>query len=83
MNENELLARITFNPRIFEGKAIIRGRRVAVEHILGLLAAGRSYESILSDFPWMEREGIQACLLYATRMVGHERLEPVLAEMPT
>jgi len=83
MIENELLTRITYNPRIFGGKAIIRGRRVAVEHVLGLLAAGHSYEGILGDFPWMEREDIQACLLYATRMVGHERLEPVLAEMPT
>jgi uncharacterized protein (DUF433 family) len=40
MSENDLLSRITFNPDIFSGKPIIRGRRLAVEHVLGMLAAG-------------------------------------------
>jgi uncharacterized protein (DUF433 family) len=40
MNEKQLLERITVNPKIFGGKPIIRGRRLAVEHILGMLAAG-------------------------------------------
>ena len=80
MNEAELLARITYNPKIFGGKAIIRGHRLAVEHVLGLLATGHSYDNLLEDFPWMERADIQACLLYAKRMVGNERFEPVLAE---
>ena len=56
---------------------------MAVEHVLGMLVAGHTRESILEDFPWKEREDIQACLLYATRMVGNERLEPVLAEAAT
>jgi len=80
MNETETLARITYNPRIFGGKPIIRGRRLAVEHVLGMLTAGHTPESILEDFPWLERADIQACLLYATRMVGNERFEPVLAD---
>lgn len=80
MNETELLARITYNPKIFGGKAIVRGRRLAVEHVLGLLAAGHTEEDILNDFPWLERADIQACLLYATRLVGNERIEPVLTE---
>jgi uncharacterized protein (DUF433 family) len=80
MNEAELLARITYTPKIFGGKAIIRGHRLAVEHVLGLLGTGHTFESILDDFPWLEREDIQACLLYAKRMVGNERFEPVLAE---
>ena len=42
MDEQLLLTRITVNPRIFGGKPIIRGRRLAVEHILGMLAAGDS-----------------------------------------
>lgn len=80
MNEAELLARITYNPKIFGGKAIVRGHRLAVEHVLGLLVAGHSFENVLEDFPWLERADIQACLLYAKRMVGNERFEPVLAE---
>jgi uncharacterized protein (DUF433 family) len=80
MNEAELVARITYNPKILGGKAIIRGRRLAVEHVLGMLAAGHTQESVLEDFPWLERADIQACLLYASKMVGNERIEPVLAE---
>ncbi len=40
MEEQKLLERITVNPMIFAGKPIIRGRRLTVEHILGMLAAG-------------------------------------------
>jgi len=80
MNDAKLLERITYNPRIFGGKPIIRGQRLAVEHVLGMLAAGHTHESILDDFPWLERTDIQACLLYAARVVGRERIEPVLVE---
>lgn len=44
MNEQKLLERITVNPKIFGGKPIIRDRRLAVEHILGILAAGDTTE---------------------------------------
>ncbi|NQS98699.1 MAG: DUF433 domain-containing protein [candidate division Zixibacteria bacterium] len=64
MNETILLKRITFNPKIFGGKPIIRGRRLAVEHILGMLAAGDNAEAILAGYPWLEPEDIQACILY-------------------
>ena len=80
MSENRLLERISYNPKIFGGKPIIRGRRLAVEHVLGLLATGHATESILADFPRLEPEDIQACLLYAQRAVANERIEPILAE---
>jgi uncharacterized protein (DUF433 family) len=80
MDEKQLLDRITFNPKIFSGKPIIRGRRLAVEHILGMLAAGDTPETILQGYPWLEPEDIQACLVYAQRLVGHERIEPLLVE---
>jgi len=79
MDYPKLLERITYNPGIFGGKPIIRGKRVAVEHLLGMLAAGHTYESMVEDFPWLEVEDVQACLLYAARLVGRERFEPVLA----
>jgi uncharacterized protein (DUF433 family) len=78
MDETKLLERITYNPEIFGGKAIIRGRRLAVEHVLGLMAADHSKGDILGDFPWLEPEDIQACLIYAKRVVGAERIEPTL-----
>ncbi|MBI3973958.1 MAG: DUF433 domain-containing protein [Chloroflexi bacterium] len=80
MDDAKLLERITVDPRIFGGKPIVRGRRLAVEHVLGLLAAGDTVETILEGYPWLEREDIQACLVYARRLVGHERVEPPLVE---
>ena len=80
MSENELLSRITVNPKIFGGKPIIRGRRLAVEHVLGMMAAGDTVEAILSGYPWLVREDVLACIAYAHRLVEHERVEPMLAE---
>jgi uncharacterized protein (DUF433 family) len=80
MNEQQLLSRITVNPEIFRGKPIIRGKRLAVEHILGMLAAGDTSEIILQGYDWLEPEDITACLLYAQRMVGHERIEPLIID---
>ena len=75
MDETKLLQRITVNPKIFSGKPIIRGRRLAVEQVLGMLAAGDTPQTVLEGYPWLEPEDIQACLVYARRMVGHERIE--------
>ena len=61
MDENRLLERIAVDPKIFGGKPIIRGRRLAVEHVLGMLAAGDTTEIILQGYPWLEAEDIQAC----------------------
>jgi len=76
VNENELLKRITTDPEIFGGKPVIRGRRLAVEHVLGMLAAGDEFDTLLEGYPWLQREDILACLAYAHRLVGHERVEP-------
>ncbi len=80
MNETELLKHITVNPKIFGGKPIIRGRRLAVEHVLGMLAAGDTPETILEGYPWLEAEDIRACLIYAHRLVAHERVEPAVVD---
>jgi uncharacterized protein (DUF433 family) len=80
-SEQNLLERITVNPNIFGSKPIIRGRRLAVEHVLGMLAAGDSFEVLLEGYPWLEREDILACLMYAHRLVSHERIEPLLIEV--
>lgn len=83
MDEKTLLDRIACDPKIFGGKPIIRGHRLAVEHVLGMLAAGDSIGIILSGYPWMEREDVLACLAYARRLVGHERVEPFLVPTGT
>lgn len=78
MKNDELLNCITFNPSIFGGKPIIRGMRITVEQILGMLAAGSTVEELLKGYPFLEKEDIQACLAYAHRIVAHERIEPAL-----
>lgn len=75
MTESELLKRIVVNPQIFNGKPIIRGRRIAVEHVLGMLAAGDNPETILSGYPFLEPDDIRACLVYASLLVARERVE--------
>ncbi|HEY3876951.1 MAG TPA: DUF433 domain-containing protein [Candidatus Kapabacteria bacterium] len=79
MDETKLLGRITFNPEIFGGKPIIRGRRLAVEHTQGMLAAGDNTEILLEGYPWLEREDILAALIYARRSIAHETIEIVPA----
>ncbi len=70
-----LLDRITVNPAIFGGKPIVRGHRLAVEHVLAMLAQGDSPATIREGYPWLEAEDIQACLEYARRLVAHERVD--------
>lgn len=75
MNEAELLKRITVNPRIFRGKPIIRGRCLAVEHVIGMLAAGSTKAEILAGYDWLKPEDIRASLVCAGRAVARERVE--------
>ena len=70
----ELLQRITVRADVFGGKPIIRDMRIAVEHVLGMLAAGESTESILKEYPFLEPEDIQACLLFAHRSLAGEHV---------
>lgn len=60
-------ARITQDPEILGGKPCIRGMRITVGTILGLLAAGHSEERILEAYPYLEAEDIRAALAYAAR----------------
>ncbi len=80
MTELDMLKRITVNPRIFGGKPIVRGRRLAIEHILGMLAAGDTSQTLLDAYPWLEPDDIRACLLYTRKMVSEERIEPLMME---
>lgn len=68
----ELLARITVRPAVFGGKPIIRDLRIAVEHVLAMLAAGETAQDILEEYPVLTAEDIQACLLFAdsSRVAG-------------
>ena len=70
LTEDDLLKRITVRSDIFGGKPIIRDMRFAVEHVLGMLAAGDSVETILDQYELLEPEDIQACLVFAYRAIA-------------
>ena len=61
----EAFPRITFDPAVMGGKACVRGLRVTVRTIIGLLAAGRTAEDILAAYPYLEQEDIDQSLAYA------------------
>lgn len=82
MTEDELLNRITVNPAIFGGKPIVRGMRIAVEHVLGMLAAGDTPEKILAEYPFREPLDIQACIAYAHRSLAGEQVYERISGAP-
>lgn len=71
------LDRITFDPQVMGGKPCLRGMRVTVGTIVGLIASGATPEEILEDYPYLDREDITAALSYAAWRV--EEIEVPLA----
>lgn len=61
----EVTSRISVNPAVRSGQPIITGTRTTVADVLGLLAAGAPWSEILTDFPWLITEDIEAALEYA------------------
>jgi len=59
------LTRITFNLEIMGGKPCIRGMRVTVGTIVGLIASGKNIDEVLSEYPYLEREDVLQALSYA------------------
>ncbi len=74
MKEENLLNRITVNPEVMVGKPTIRGLRITVEQILKALAGGVTAEELLEDYPELEKEDIQASILYASELVNEEQV---------
>ncbi len=74
MTNQELLVRITANPAILGVNPIVRGRRLAVEHVLAMLESGDDIDTILEGYPWLERDNVLACIAYARRVVANERI---------
>jgi uncharacterized protein (DUF433 family) len=71
--------RIIVDPEILAGKPVVRGTRLAVEFILELLAAGRTEQEIIDDYPGLTREDILACLAYASYLAHEYRAYPIPA----
>lgn len=63
MSDQQLLERITLEPQVMVGKPVIKGTRLTVEFILGLLAHGATTAEILDEYEGLTQNDIQACLL--------------------
>ena len=81
MERNELLKRISVDPRVCFGKPCIRGHRIWVSLVLDLLAAGTSVEEILEEYPQISREDVLACVAYGAEM-SRERFVDVPLDRP-
>ena len=74
VDEADLLDGITVRPDVFGGKLIIRHMRIAVEQVLGMLAAGETPEVILREYSMLEPEDNRARLWFAYRSMAGERV---------
>jgi uncharacterized protein (DUF433 family) len=81
MTEQQLLERIIINPKVMVGKPVIKGTRLTVEYILGLLAHGATNGEILGEYEGLVQEDIQACFLFATRTLENTTFMPLAMEM--
>jgi len=77
MEEQNILNRITINPGVCNGRPSIRNMRFTVAQLLELLAAGMSTQDILEDYPYIEKEDIDACLLYAALIANPQSVQPL------
>ncbi len=81
MKRDELLNRISIDPRICFGKPCIRGTRIWVSLVLDLLASGMSTEEVLEEYPHLSRDDVLACVAYGAEM-SRERFVDVPLERP-
>ena len=79
-DESELLERITRNPKVKAGKPVIRGTRLNVEFILGLMAYGMTIHEILDEYTGITRDDVLACLLFAKRDLARNSFLPLTRE---
>ena len=71
--------RITLAPDVLAGKPVIRGTRLSVEFVIGLMADGWSEADILENYPGITQEDILACLAYARDILSSEKVFPSAA----
>lgn len=80
MSDEELLERITLDPKVMTGKPVIKGTRLTVEFILNRLAHGATTEGVLDEYQGLEEADIRACILFATRSLEDTEFMPLTIE---
>jgi len=81
MKDEQLLKRITVDPKIMVGKPIIKGTRLTVEYVLNLLAHGSTYAEIIEEYKDISIQDIQACILFATKNLESTSFMPLSVEV--
>ena len=76
MTTDDLINRIDINPHILVGKPVIKGTRISVEQILGLLSGGMTPGDIIEEFPHLKDQDIRAAVYYATTLVKDFKVYP-------
>jgi uncharacterized protein (DUF433 family) len=82
MTDQQLLTRITLDPKVMVGKPTIKGTRLTVDFVLNLLAHGATFEEICDEYTGLTTEDIQACLLFASQSLADTAFMPLAAEAP-
>lgn len=80
MEKKKLLDRIVIDPKVMVGKPVIRGTRLTVQYILGLLAQGATEDEILEEYDGVTRDDILACLLFASEALESTSFVPLSTE---
>ena len=81
MENKKLLSHIVMNPKVMGGKPVIKGTRLTVEYILGLLAHGTAVGEIIEEYKELTREDIKACLLYASKSLNTTTILPLTVDV--
>jgi uncharacterized protein (DUF433 family) len=80
MSDDELLARITIDPKVMVGKPVIKGTPPTVDHVLNLLAHGATAAEITQEYNGLDEEDIKACFLFATKALEDASFVPLEME---
>ena len=80
IGNTELLSRIAVDPEVMVGKPVIKGTRLTVEHMVSLLAHGMTAEEVIDEFD-IDKEDLQACLLFAVKSLEDTTPIPLAAEV--
>lgn len=81
MSDQQLLERISIDPKVMVGKPVIKGTRLTVEYILNLLAHGDTEKDILEEYEGLTIDDIKACLMFATKSPENTSILPLEAEL--
>ena len=77
MKNKKVFSRIEVNPKVAFGKPVVRGTRISVQHVLGLLEAGWLHDEILKEYPTLTKKDILACIRDAKELVEEWKVYPI------